>query len=68
VGDVLRIDRADALELDLLGPQILERPSPTRTGTRWICISSMSPAFRYCWIAFAPPAIETSLSPAAAFA
>src|SRR3954453_21289828 len=43
-------------------------PSPRRIGTTWICISSISPAFRYCWAMFAPPPRRTSLPPAASLA
>ena len=41
------------------------RRRPSRIGTRWISISSTRPAARYCCAAFAPPASETSLPPAA---
>src|SRR4051812_47552591 len=40
-------------------------PRPSTTGAMWSRSSSIRPAFRYCRTVAAPPAIETSPSPAA---
>src|SRR5215207_9871210 len=47
-------------------PSNSRTPSPSSSGTTWSCISSISPASRYCWTTSAPPATATSPSPAAA--
>src|SRR5262245_31894306 len=69
----LGVDHRNA-KLGLAGRLALVRASNIRgqrwksTGTRWMRISSTSPAAMYCWPAAAPPLMLTSFSPPIAFA